>query len=81
MKSLIILDFISSNSCLNGGKCKDEQFAFICQCTKGYQGKRCNLKVIKKLVEPNDMQNEMHKISFILQIDFCASNPCEDGYR
>lgn len=36
-----------SNPCLNGGQCIDHIGGFSCQCTKGYQGKRCHIKVIQ----------------------------------
>ena len=34
-----------SNPCINGGQCIDHIGGFSCQCSKGYQGKRCHIKV------------------------------------
>lgn len=34
-----------SDPCVNGGQCVDHIGEFSCQCTKGYQGKRCQVKV------------------------------------
>lgn len=36
-----------SNPCLNGGQCIDHIGSFSCQCSKGYQGRRCHIKVCK----------------------------------
>ena len=38
-----------SNPCINGGQCIDHIGGFSCQCSKGYQGKRCHIKVNKYL--------------------------------
>lgn len=34
-----------SNPCINGGQCIDHIGGYSCQCTKGYQGNRCHIKV------------------------------------
>lgn len=34
-----------SNPCLNNGQCTDHIGGFSCKCTRGYTGKRCQIKV------------------------------------
>lgn len=34
-----------SNPCVNSGQCIDHIGGYTCQCTKGYQGQRCHIKV------------------------------------
>lgn len=43
-----------SNPCLNGGQCIGDIGSFSCQCSKGYQGKRCHIKVCKNLTYPKN---------------------------
>lgn len=37
-----------SNPCLNNGQCTDHIGGFSCQCTRGYTGKRCHIKVSRQ---------------------------------
>ena len=41
MKTILLESPCSSKPCLNGGKCKDADGSFTCDCRSGYKGKRC----------------------------------------
>ena len=40
----INLNFCASEPCLNGGKCTDSKYGFICKCSAPYYGLRCEKK-------------------------------------
>ena len=39
-------DECQSSPCLNGGTCMDQIGGYQCICGRGYNGKRCHIKVI-----------------------------------
>jgi hypothetical protein len=88
------VDGCASNSCLNGGTCRDGADGYVCDCSRGFGGRNCEINFDD--CAPNPCENGGACFDGIaeytcdcapafsgrhceLNLDDCSPNPCKNG--
>ncbi|XP_029081207.1 sushi, nidogen and EGF-like domain-containing protein 1 isoform X7 [Monodon monoceros] len=90
------IDECRSQPCLHGGSCQDRVAGYLCVCSPGHEGARCELETDECLTQPCRNGGSCRDLpgAFVCQcppgfvgvhceteVDACDSRPCQHGGR
>ncbi|KAM9085432.1 sushi, nidogen and EGF-like domain-containing protein 1 isoform 7-T9 [Megaptera novaeangliae] len=90
------IDECRSQPCLHGGSCQDRVAGYLCVCSPGHEGARCELETDECLAQPCRNGGSCRDLpgAFVCQcppgfagvhceteVDACDSRPCQHGGR